>query len=169
MRTRGAGAMIPMEYQGVNTPVVKLQIVYRRDMRYAELAAYVAYLAKHGKGEDGGPGEHFTRDGQEPDIPAFLARLWKGRWCFKVIVSPSAEVGSQLPLQEFAQCWMQQVEADLGVKLDWVAGAHFDTAHPHLQFLWSGITLAGELVRIDRHYLQQGMRARAAEVIDFYG
>jgi type IV secretory pathway VirD2 relaxase len=168
MRTRGAGALIPIEYQDVTSPVVRLQVIYRPNQHYHEFAAYVAYLSKHGKGEDGGPGEHFTRDGQEPDIPAFLKRLWKTPWCFKVIVSPTTETGTHLPLRDIAQSWMQQVEADLGVKLDWVAGAHYDTDQPHVQLLWSGRTLAGELVRIDREYIGHGLRARAAELIDLY-
>jgi hypothetical protein len=113
MRTHGAWAMIPLEYQGDPTPVVRLQVVYRPNQHDHELAASVAYLTKHGKGEDVGPGEHCTRDGQEPDIPTFLARLWKASWCFKVIINPPTETGTRLPLRDFAQSWMQQVEADL--------------------------------------------------------
>lgn len=98
MRTRGAGAAIPFAYQDVTSPVVRLPVVYRPNQHYHELAAYVAYLAKHGKGENGGPGEHFTCDGQEPDIPAFLKRVWKAPWCFKVIVSPTTEGRDAPPL-----------------------------------------------------------------------
>jgi hypothetical protein len=75
---------------------------------------------------------------------------------------------THLPLRDFAQSWMQAVEQDLGVKLDWVAGAHYDTDQPHVQFLWSGRNLAGEPVRIDREYIGHGLRARAAELIDLY-
>ena len=71
-------------------------------------------------------------------------------------------------MQAFAQSWMQQVEADLGVKLDWIGAVHHDTDTPHAQFLWSGRTLAGEVVRIDREYIGHGLRSRAAELIDLY-
>ena len=64
---------------------------------------------------------------------------------------------------------MQQVEQDLGIRLDWVAGAHFDTDAPHVQFLWSGRTLAGDIIRINRQYISSGIRARAAEILDLYG
>jgi hypothetical protein len=88
----------------------------------------VAYLTKHGKGEDAGPGEHCTRDGQEPDIPTFLARLWKASWCFKVIINPPTETGMRLPMRDFAQSWMQQVEADLCFWLS-ASSAHQDSCH----------------------------------------
>jgi hypothetical protein len=83
---------------------------------YHELIAYASYLAKDGKGDGEDAGVHVTRDGVIPDIPAFLSRLWKVRWCFKVILSPA-----------FAQSWMQQVEADLSVKLDWIDAVYRDT------------------------------------------
>jgi len=76
-RIRGAGAQIPLEYRDASSPVVRLRVIYRPNQHYAELTAYVAYLKKHGKGEDGGEGEHFTRDGEDVDIPAFLSRLWR--------------------------------------------------------------------------------------------
>jgi type IV secretory pathway VirD2 relaxase len=100
--------------------------------------------------------------------PAFLSRLWKAPWCFKVILSPDPAMSAALPLQEVAQSWMQQIEADLGVKLDWIGAVHRDTETPHVQFLWSGRTLAGEPVRIDRGYISHGLRTRAAEMIDLY-
>lgn len=133
MRTRGAGAQIAAEYRDASSPVVKVQVVYRPSRYFTELSAYTWYLGKEGKGKDGAEGEHFTREGEEPDIPAFLRRLWKAPWAFKVILSPDPDVGPHLPLQDFAQSWMQQVEQDLGVRLDWIAGAHYDTDTPHVE------------------------------------
>jgi type IV secretory pathway VirD2 relaxase len=167
-RARGAGAALDVS---VSFPscVVRVQVVYRPGMHYHEVAAYVAYLAKHGKGEDGGPGEHFDRHGSGVDIGAFLPRCWRSPWVFKVILSPPSDVGSTLPLQEYAQAWMLQVEHDLGCKIDWVAGAHFDTDTPHVQFLWNGRTEAGVIVKIDRSYISHGLRARASEILSLYG
>jgi type IV secretory pathway VirD2 relaxase len=64
---------------------------------------------------------------------------------------------------------MLQVEADLGCRLDWVGGAHYDTDNPHVQFLWNGRTEAGIIVQLDRGYLTHGLRARAAEILALYG
>jgi hypothetical protein len=168
MRTRGAGALIPAEYQGATSPFVGVHVIYRPNDHYHELIAYAYYLAKDRKGDGEDAGVHFTQDGVIPDIPSFLSRLWKAPWCFKVILSPDPDVGRQLPMQEFAQAWMQQVEQDLGVKLDWIGAVHHDTDVVHAQFLWSGRTLAGEPIRIAREYIGRGLRARAAELIDLY-
>jgi hypothetical protein len=168
MRTRGAGAQIPAEYQGATSPFVGVHVVYRPNDHYHELIAYAHYLAKDGKGDGEDAGVHFTQDGQEPDIPAFLSRLWKAPWCFKVVLSPDPDISPTLPLQDVAQSWMQAIEQDLGVKLDWIGAVHHDTNTPHGQFLWSGRTLAGEPVRIDREYIGHGLRARAAEMVDLF-
>jgi hypothetical protein len=168
-RPRGGGASIPLAYQGVTSPIVRVQIVCGPTQHYAEVAAYVAYLAKHGKGEDGGAGEHFDRHGPDVEIPAFVARCMRAPWVFKVMVCPPADHSTALPLQEYAQSWMLQVEADLGCRLDWVGGAHYDTDTPHVQFLWNGRTEAGIIVQLDRGYLTHGLRARAAEILALYG
>ena len=88
VRPRGGGSSIPLAYQGVTSPIVRVQIVYGPTQHYAEVAAYVAYLAKHGKGEDGGAGEHFDRQGPDVEIPAFVARCMRAPWVFKVMVCP---------------------------------------------------------------------------------
>jgi len=80
MRTRGAGARIPAEYRDVTSPFVGVHVIYRPNDHYHELLAYAHYLAKDGKDDREDASVHFTRDGQEPDIPAFLSRLgytWK--------------------------------------------------------------------------------------------
>jgi hypothetical protein len=97
-RPRGGGAHIPLDYQGATSPIVRVQIVYGPTQHYAEVAAYVAYLAKHGKGEDGGAGEHFDRQGPDAEIPAFVARCMRAPWVFKVMVCPPADHSTALPL-----------------------------------------------------------------------
>lgn len=92
MRTRGARALIPAEYRAVTSPFVGVHVVYRPNQHYAELAAYAYYLGKEEKGA-----EDFTRDGVIADVPAFLSRLWKAPWAFKVVLSPDPDVGRQLP------------------------------------------------------------------------
>jgi hypothetical protein len=83
--------------------VVRVQIVYKPGRHYTE-ACNSVWQSKHGKGEDGGPAEHFIRGGETVDVQAFLARLWKGvPWVFRAILSPAVERSVGLPMQEFAQ------------------------------------------------------------------
>ena len=39
---------------------------------------------------------------------------------------------------------MQQMEADLGTKLDWIAVDHHNTGHPHTHILLRGVTEDGK-------------------------
>jgi hypothetical protein len=39
---------------------------------------------------------------------------------------------------------MQQMEADLGTKLDWIAVGHHNTGHPHTHILLRGVTEDGK-------------------------
>jgi hypothetical protein len=89
MRTRGGGALIPIDYQGVTSPFVGVHVVYRPNRHYHELINYAHYLGKAEKGA-----AHFTRDGETPDLSAFLSRLWKAPWCFKVVLSPNMATAS---------------------------------------------------------------------------
>jgi hypothetical protein len=69
MRTRGAGAQIPAEYQGVTSPFVGMHVIYRPGAcDDVELVHDVSYLVKDGAARDASSGEHFTRDRQEPDL-----------------------------------------------------------------------------------------------------
>jgi hypothetical protein len=85
-----------------------------------------------------------------------------------IMLCPDAVHGHQLPLREFAEVWMQQVQADLGRPLMWIGSAHRDTDEWHVQFLLAGTSQAGEPFRIGRPYISETMRARAAEVQSWY-
>jgi hypothetical protein len=164
-QTQGAGAAIDHTAALTHDVVVRVQIVYNPGCHYTEVCNYVWDLSKHGEGEDGGPAEYFTSEGETVAVQAFLARLWKGvPWVFKVIPSPAVERSDGLPMQEYAQAWMQMVEGDLGCHLDWLGAVHFDTDVGHAQCIWSGCTRAGELVKIDREYVSHGLRAKASEL-----
>jgi type IV secretory pathway VirD2 relaxase len=85
-----------------------------------------------------------------------------------IMLCPDAVHGHQLPLQEFAEVWMQQVQADLGIKLMWLGSIHKDTDEWHAQFLLAGTSQTGEPFRIARPYISEKMRSRAAEVQSWY-
>jgi len=52
------------------------------------------------------------------------------------------------------------MEHDLGLRLEWVAVAHFNTDHPHVHIALRGLTDAGPL-RLARDYIKQGTRNNA--------
>jgi type IV secretory pathway VirD2 relaxase len=52
------------------------------------------------------------------------------------------------------------MEKDLGMDLEWLAVAHFNTGHPHVHIALRGRTDAGPL-RLDRDYIKRGIREHA--------
>jgi type IV secretory pathway VirD2 relaxase len=60
---------------------------------------------------------------------------------------------------------MQQMEADLGTKLDWIAVDHFNTGRPHSHILVRGVTDDGKTLNIAGDYNAYGIRERASEIV----
>jgi type IV secretory pathway VirD2 relaxase len=80
---------------------------------------------------------------------------------FKLIISP--EFGERLDLQRHTRELLSRMETDLGMDLEWVAVAHFNTGHPHVHIALRGRTDAGSL-RLDRDYIKSGIRMNAEEL-----
>src|SRR3546814_2985737 len=76
----------------------------------------------------------------------------------------SSDVCSSDLLKAFTRAQMQQVERDLGTRLDWVAVDHWDTDNPHTHIVLRGKDDRGADLVIARDYIGRGMRARASEL-----
>jgi type IV secretory pathway VirD2 relaxase len=60
---------------------------------------------------------------------------------------------------------MQQMETDLGTKLDWIAVKHHNTGHPHTHIVLRGVTEDGKTLNIAGDYIAYGIRERASEIV----
>jgi type IV secretory pathway VirD2 relaxase len=78
-----------------------------------------------------------------------------------MILSP--EFGERLDLRCHTRELLTRMERDLGVRLEWVAVAHFNTDHPHVHVALRGQTDAGP-PRLGRDYIKQGIRGHAEEL-----
>jgi len=81
---------------------------------------------------------------------------------WKLIVSP--EFGDRVDLSRLTRDLITQMEKDLGTKLEWVAAEHYNTEHPHVHVVIRGVRDSGEVLRLSREYVQQGIRAIAADL-----
>jgi type IV secretory pathway VirD2 relaxase len=81
---------------------------------------------------------------------------------FRFIVSP--EDAGDLDLKAYVRRLMDQVERDLGRKVEWAAVNHYDTGHPHAHIVVRGVDREGHELRLDRSYIASGMRWRAQEI-----
>jgi|TARA_B100000378_G_scaffold144693_1_gene116883 hypothetical protein len=144
--------------------IVKVHIARSGPTGAASFGKHVAYIRRDGAGRDGERGKLYDRSREEADGKAFNERASDDSRQFRLIVS--AEDAEQMKdLTRFTREFMAKVEQDLGVRLDWVAANHHDTAQPHVHIvIRGGNTRNGELL-IDRKYITHGFRTRAQELV----
>ena len=138
-----------------------VRVTYSANRVRGQWAAHGRYLARHSAtqlGESKAVG--FSTDSEAVDIATTLSG-WQtagDRRLFKVIVSP--EFGERLDLRRHTRELLARMERDLGVRLEWVAVAHFNTDHPHVHVALRGHTDNGPL-RLSRDYIKHGIRNHA--------
>lgn len=174
-RGRGAkvAAMLPRENQwtverGVRfrsrRVVVKARVVKLRGAVSRAADAHLRYLQRDGVTRGGEPGQVYSAIQDRADGEAFVRRGCEDRHQFRFIVAPEdgAELGN---LRRFTRSLMDQMEADLGTTLDWVAVDHHNTGHPHTHVVVRGVTEDGKILNIAGDYIAHGIRARASEIV----
>ena len=141
--------------------VIKAHIV-RLKLGSRKADAHLRYLQRDGTTRDGGRGTLYGPDTDNADGKDFLGRGREDRHQFRFIVAPE-DADRIEDLQRFTRDVMQQMQEDLGTKLDWVAIDHFNTGHPHSHVLIRGKEESGKDLIIAQDYVTDGMRIRAQE------
>ncbi|WP_342629819.1 DUF3363 domain-containing protein [Nguyenibacter vanlangensis] len=162
---RGRRAALSMRLRSnARRVVVKARVVRQQGTRFrsAPLARHIAYLRREGVTRDGARAHLFDAGSDEADSKAFAERCADDRHHFRFIVSPE-DAARMEDLRGFARELMQDMERDLGTKLDWVGVDHWNTDNPHVHILVRGIADDGKDLVISRAYISQGLRDRAAE------
>lgn len=59
---------------------------------------------------------------------------------------------------------MARMERDLDTRLEWAAVVHRNTEHPHVHIVLRGIRQDGAELRLERGYIQHGLRAHAEDL-----
>jgi type IV secretory pathway VirD2 relaxase len=145
--------------------VVKTSIVRLGAKGLGRARAHLRYLQRGGTTRDGERATLYSAEQDVADGTAFAERGQGDRHQFRFIVAP--EDGSEYEeLKPLTRRLMDQAERDLGTRLDWVAVDHFDTGHPHVHVIVRGKGEDGRDLVIARDYLTQGLRERAAELVD---
>ena len=144
--------------------VMKARVVRHHGTRFrsAPLPKHMAYLKRDGVTRDGADARMFDATSDAADEQAFAERTADDRHHFRFIISPedAAELDD---LRSFTRELMQDVERDLGTRLDWVAVDHWNTDNPHVHVLIRGRADDGQDLVISRDYISRGFRDRAAE------
>ena len=142
--------------------IIKTRVV-RMSLR-GSLGSHLSYLQRDGVTRDGERGKLFGTDSQEVDPVDFAKRCENDRHHFRFIVSPE-DAPEMADLKSITRDLMDQMEKDLGTRLDWAAVDHWNTEHPHIHIIVRGIGEDGQNLVISRDYIREGMRGRARELI----
>ncbi len=135
---------------------------YSRNTRGASWAAHASYLAR-GARRAGAKGLGFDAVRDDVDLTATCrgwqkagdVRLWK------FVVSP--EHGARLDLRAHTRALVEQLERDLGTRVEWAAVEHHNTDHPHVHLVVRGRAEERPL-EIAFSYLSGGLAARSREL-----
>jgi type IV secretory pathway VirD2 relaxase len=148
--------------------VMKARVVRHQGTRFrsAPLPKHMAYLKRDGVTRDGADARMFDASSDAADEQAFAERTADDRHHFRFIISPE-DAAELADLRRFTRELMQDVERDLGTRLDWVAVDHWNTDNPHVHVLIRGRADDGQDLVISRDYISRGFRDRAAERVTF--
>ena len=145
--------------------IIKASTIKLAGKGFGAARAHMRYVVRDGTSRDGERGQLYGPDADKVDGKVFLDQAKDDRHQFRFIVSP--EDGAEYDdLKSLTRRLMARMEEDLGTKLDWVAVDHFNTGHPHTHIILRGKDDRGKDLIIAREYITQGMRERAAELID---
>ncbi len=162
-RGRRAAVLIRLR-SNARRVVMKARVVRHQGTRFrsAPLPKHMAYLRRDGVTRDGADARMFDATSDAADEQAFAERTADDRHHFRFIISPE-DATELADLRTFTRELMQDVERDLGTRLDWVAVDHWNTDNPHVHVLIRGRADDGQDLVISRDYISRGFRDRAAE------
>lgn len=162
-RARGGSARPRQSFQ--QHVVVKSSSVRLRGAGRERAASHLVYLQRDGTSREGEGADVFTREGETTDPQDFLDRSQDDQHQFRFIVSP--EFGDRLDLEAYTRDLMENVEVDLGTRLDWLAVEHHNTEHPHVHIVVRGVDESGQTLYLDPAFLTHGFRSKAEELATF--
>jgi type IV secretory pathway VirD2 relaxase len=143
--------------------VIKARLVNLKRAGPRSTSTHIRYLEREGVTREGAPGQAYNTMDDAADTREFEERGRGDRHQFRFIVSP--EDGEDIgELRTFTRQLMEQMERDLGTKLEWVAVGHWDTDDPHTHIVLRGKDDAGKDLIIAPDYISRGMQARAREL-----
>ena len=155
-----SGLFVP----GTRRVIVKARYTRQQPGELGAARAHLRYIQRDGVTREGNPGRVYDAGSDDADGQAFLERSEHDPHQFRFIVS--AEDSERLTdLKPVIRDLMQQMERDLGTKLDWIAVDHFNTGHPHTHVLVRGRDERGQDLVMARDYIGHGIRARAQDLV----
>ena len=136
-----------------------VRVMYAKNTVAGQWRAHGRYVARESATHDGDPQDvGFDGRGASIDIAARLESWQKAadERFWKLIISP--EFGDRADLKRLTRDLVSRMEKDLGMPLEWVATAHYNTEHPHVHMALRGVGAEGRPVNLSRDYIKLGIR-----------
>jgi hypothetical protein len=141
-----------------------VRVTYARNSTRGQWRAHGRYIARETASQGRAVEAGFNATERGIDVADRLGqwqsagdeRLWK------LIVSP--EFGDRMDRVQLTRDLMQRMERDLGTRLEWVAASHFNTDNPHVHIALRGVREDGRPFRLERDYVQHGIRSIAEDL-----
>ena len=119
-----------------------VRVVYTKNTVTGQWRAHGRYVARESATQESNPkAVGFDSLGESIDIAARLESWQKAgdERFWKLIISP--EFGDRADLKRLTRDLVSRMEKDLGMPLEWVAAAHYNTEHPHVHMALRGAVL----------------------------
>ena len=140
-----------------------VRVTYSPNKTAGQWKAHGRYLARESATPDESAGFGFGPSGTTIPISTTLGQWQRSQdeRLFKLIISP--EFGDRLDLEKLTREMLAKMEMDLGTRLEWVATIHDNTQFAHVHVALRGVRDDGRSLRLDRRYIQHGIRANAQD------
>jgi hypothetical protein len=135
--------------------------MYSKNTTPGQWRAHGRYISRDSAAKENARHAGFDRNGAEVDIPETLA-VWQDAGderMWKLIISP--EFGDKLDMERLTREVMEQVENDLGTRIEWAAVTHHNTDHKHVHVVLRGVDALGKEFRLEPEYVKNGIRGIA--------
>jgi hypothetical protein len=142
-----------------------VRVTYSRNTVSGQWKAHGRYVARESATtQERADGRGFDSVSEACDMTTLLDRWQKAgdERIWKLIISP--EFGERLDLRKLTRELLAQMARQTGSDLEWVASAHYNTEHPHVHVALRGVDANGAPLRLDRGYIQHGIRAVAEDL-----
>jgi hypothetical protein len=140
-----------------------IRVTYARNTVRGQWRAHGRYVARETAATEP-TAAGFDAEKHGIDIAAKLEswQVEKDQRLWKMIISP--EFGERVDLTRLTRDLMDQVGKNLGLPLEWVAVAHFNTEHPHVHVALRGVSRDRQEIRLARDYVKSGIRSLAEDL-----
>jgi type IV secretory pathway VirD2 relaxase len=139
-----------------------VRVLYSKNTSKGQWRAHGRYVARETATQERDPrAVGFSASHEGIDIAIRLEEWQKAsdQRMWKLIVSP--EFGDRVDLKRLTRDLMSEMQADLGMPLEWIAVSHYNTEHPHVHIALRGVGAEGRSVRLSRDYIRGGIREAA--------